>query len=365
MTELTSTHLHSESLGPVLIIGAGLVGASIGCALTAAGEEVHLRDAVAEHAQVAASRGAGRIEDVSPEEVGVVVVAVPPRAVAKVVEEALDEFPNATVTDVGSVKNSVLQALVGRGVELSRYVGSHPMAGSHHAGPITARADLFEGRTWVITPHPAATPGVLATVEALATECGARTVVMPAGDHDVAVAAVSHLPHVVSAMVAAGLNDVAPEHLQLAGQGVRDVTRIAASDPGLWEQILSENSTALAIQLGALGERLTDLSRRLGAREDIRPLLERGVAGTRAIPGKHGTAPQQYAHVIVEIPDSPGSLAKLFADADTAGVNIEDISIEHEQARRTGWLSLAVAPDREETLAKAMVDAGWSVVSNV
>lgn len=351
--------LDHDQLGPVLIIGAGLVGASVGCALTAAGEEVHLRDQVPSHAQVAASRGAGQVEDIDADAVALVVVAVPPRALAQVLSAALDEFPNAVVTDVGSVKQGILTALESRGLELRRYVGSHPMAGSHLAGPVTARADLFTDRTWVVTPHSTATPGALDTVVRLAKSCGSRPVMMDPSEHDVAVAAVSHLPHAVSAMVAAGLVDRPVSHLALAGQGVRDVTRIAGGDPEMWEQILAGNASAVARELTALGERLTELGQRLANRGNVRELLEAGVRGTRAVPGKHGTAAVDYAIVEVEIPDAPGSLARLFTDAADAGINIEDISIDHDPVREVGWLKIQVVPERATAFSEFMAGRGW------
>lgn len=348
-----------EPLGPVVIVGAGLIGASIGCALTAAGEDVYLRDNVSTHVQVAASRGAGRTDAPEREAVALVVAAVPPRVVPPVVSDALDEFPNAVITDVGSVKQGILTALEARGLELRRYVGSHPMAGSHLAGPVTARADLFADRTWVIAPHRTATPGAVATVSRLVAVCGARTVRMDPQEHDRAVAAMSHLPHAVSALVAAGLADRPASHLALAGQGVRDVTRIAAGDPALWEQILVGNAPAVAGELTALGERLSELGRRLAERDNISELLAAGVRGTRALPGKHGTAAGRFASVEVEIPDAPGSLASLFADAADAGINIEDISIEHDQVREVGWLRIQVVPDRAVGFADFMAERGW------
>ncbi|WP_460768620.1 prephenate dehydrogenase [Mariniluteicoccus flavus] len=346
---------------PVVVIGAGLVGASVGCALTAAGREVHLRDAVPAHVQVAASLGAGSEAEVDPDDVALVVVAVPPRALADVVAGALAEFPNAVVTDVGSVKRRVLAGLQESGVPLDRYVGSHPMAGSHVAGPVGARADLFVDRTWVVTPHAAAAPHAVDAVRRLATDCGARLVTMHAAEHDVAVAAVSHLPHAVSALVAAGLTDTDPAHLALAGQGLRDVTRIAAGDPDLWEQILTENAEAVGAQLDALAARLEHLASAVRDGPGVREALQRGVDGTRAIPGKHGAAAVDYAHVSVEIPDEPGSLGRLFRDADEVGVNIEDIAIDHDPVRQIGHLELAVAPDRAAGLADAMRSRGWAV----
>lgn len=349
-------------LGPVLIIGTGLVGASVGCALTAIGEEVHLRDRVPSHARVAASRGAGEVENIDPETVALVVVAVPPRALPGVLAAALDEFPHAVVTDVGSVKQGVLTALESNTEDLARYVGSHPMAGSHLAGPITATADLFQDRTWVVTPHAVASKDAVEAVVALAEACGARTVVMDSAEHDLAVAAVSHLPHAVSAMVAAGLEDRPANHLVLAGQGVRDVTRIAAGDPELWEQILTVNASAVSRELTALGQRLSELGQRLADHGDVRELLEAGRRGTRVIQGKHGTAPIDYAAVQIEIPDAPGSLARLFAHADELDINVEDISIEHDPVRQVGWLKIHVLPHRAEGFAEAMRERGWLVV---
>jgi proteasome alpha subunit len=134
----------------VVIIGAGLIGASIGCALSAAGYAVHLRDHKISHARVAAGLGAGTIDPPISADVDLVVVAVPPGAIADLVVHSLQIYPNATVTDVGSVKAGVLDALWQRDVDLARYVGSHPMAGSHRSGPMTAHPELFVDRTWVV-----------------------------------------------------------------------------------------------------------------------------------------------------------------------------------------------------------------------
>ena len=161
---------------PALVIGAGLVGASVGMALSQAGVAVHVRDAAPSHALVAASRGAGTIDPVLPLDCNLVVVAVPPAHLADVIARALEEFPHATVTDVGSIKGSVLADLRARGVDLARYCGSHPMAGSQHTGPLTARADLFTDRTWIITPHDTSSAQAVLAVQHMAKACGARLV---------------------------------------------------------------------------------------------------------------------------------------------------------------------------------------------
>ena len=356
----------NEGAGPPLtvVVGAGLVGASIGHALTGAGWRVHLLDAVPSHAAVAAGLGAGTADPADPAEVGLVVVAVPPRAIADVVGESLQTYPGATVTDVGSVKAGVLDALWDRPVDLTRYVGSHPMAGSHHSGPVTADGELFVDRTWVVTPHRKSADASTERVVALVQACRARLVTLDVDDHDAAVARVSHLPHLVSVLMAGHLTNVPDEDLVLAGQGLRDVTRIAGGDPGLWQQIVHANATAV---LRELRQVKTSLDRLITAVETppsdpaLGRELERGVDGTRRIPGKHGAAPVPYEQVVVAIPDEPGALARLFGDVEEAGVNVEDIAIEHDASRQVGYLTLSVRPERAEALAVTMRDGGWTV----
>lgn len=347
-----------------VIIGTGLIGASIGCSLTASGYEVHLVDHTSSHAKVAASLGAGTTEPPVSESVRLVIVAVPPTAIADVVVHALETYPQATVTDVGSVKAGVLHAVWARKVDLARYVGSHPMAGSQHSGPMTAHADLFADRTWVITPHRRSAAESVQRVAEVVAACRARPVVMDVDDHDAAVARVSHLPHLMSVLMAAHLTTIEERDLLLAGQGLRDVTRIAAGNPALWEQIVGANSAAVLTELRGVR---AELSRLIMAVEEgpgsapLRDQLERGVRGTLKIPGKHGAALISYQQVTVAIPDTPGALARLFADVDAAGVNVEDISIEHDQAREIGYLALSVAPARADQLVRMMVERGWSV----
>ena len=167
-------------------------------------------------------------------------------------------FPNATVTDVGSVKAAALVDAAAKAPDqLDRYVGSHPMAGSEQSGPLGARADLFDGRAWAVTPHPSSRPDAVDAVERLAQASGAFAVRMTPAEHDEAVAMISHVPQVASSVVAGLLTTAAEDHLVLAGQGLRDVTRIAAGDPVLWSQILSANAEPVARLLHEAAEACT------------------------------------------------------------------------------------------------------------
>ena len=188
--------------GPILIVGAGLIGASVGKALVAAGADVHLWDIDRGNALVAAGRGAGQLDGLDDDAYRVVVVATPPAAVASTIVERLNRHPHAVVTDTASVKGAVLAELIdlaaGRDVDVTRYVGSHPMAGTQYTGPLTASDELFVDRTWVVTPRTDNRHDDVEQVIALARTCGARVVSMDADEHDRAVAEVSHLPHLMS-----------------------------------------------------------------------------------------------------------------------------------------------------------------------
>jgi prephenate dehydrogenase len=221
---------------------------------------------------------------------------------------------------------------------------------------------MFEGRPWAITAHPGATTQAVAAVTALAELCGATPFTFTPEEHDAAVARTSHLPHVVAALVAGALAEAPEEHLTLSGQGVRDVTRVAAGDPRLWEQILTANAAPLADllrgvrgQLDVLVDALDTLSR-----PALRVLLVRGVDGTAAIPGKHGGPPVEETGVFVVVPDHPGELARLFADVGSIGVNVEDVHIDHDPGRRTGLVELRVAAASADHLLASLEARGWA-----
>jgi prephenate dehydrogenase len=347
--------------GPVLVVGTGLLGTSIGLACRRAGLEVLLDDISPEHVRTASGLGAGRPAR-QRDQPQLVVVAVPPDHLGATVARALRDT-DAVVTDVGSVKSRPLHE-VATEVEpslLRRYVGSHPMAGSERSGPLAASGVLFDARPWAVTPHEDSDPAATALVEELAVRCGAVVVRLPPEEHDRAVARISHLPHLLAVLVAGQLADAPPPHLALSGQGVRDVTRVAGSNPAMWQQIVTANADAVLELLGQVRGRLDDLIAAVasGERDALGELLDRGVAGTRAIPGKHGGPVRATSSVFVTVPDHPGELARLFADAGASEVNIEDVHIDHDPGRDTGLVELVVAEGMADRLSASLESRGW------
>jgi prephenate dehydrogenase len=355
----------ARTTGQVRVVGTGLLGTSIGLGLSALDVDVVLDDLSPSTLALAADYGAGRraAEGDAP---ALVVVAVPPDVVARVVAAELDRFPEALVTDVASVKAAPLAALEAAGAPTGRYLGSHPMAGRERSGPIAARADLFLGRPWVITPHAASTPGQAAVLEGLALDLGAVPVRLPVDRHDDAVAIVSHAPQLVSSLLAARLVD-APDHAtDLAGQGLRDTTRIAASDPALWIQILSANAdrvlpvlSDLRDDLDAVVEALTDPTAP-GAQRALADLLAAGNDGVARIPGKHGMD-LRTTTLVVLVDDRPGQIARLLTEIGELGVNLEDLRLEHSPGAPIGIVEIAVAPEVAGGLEADLVRRGWRV----
>ncbi|MFC9396287.1 prephenate dehydrogenase [Streptomyces sp. NPDC057027] len=355
-----------------LVIGTGLIGTSAALTLAGRGVTVHLRDHDPARARTAAALGAGT--DEAPEgPVDLAIVAVPPAHVATTLAEAMKAGAARGYLDVASVKGGPKRELEALGLDLGAYIGSHPMSGKERSGPLAATADLFEGRPWVLTPTRDTDTEVLNLALELVALCRAVPVVMDADAHDRAVALVSHTPQLVSSMVAARLEEAEESAVRLCGQGIRDVTRIAASDPRMWVEILSANPGPVADVLSGVAADLDETVRALralqSASEDdrrdgatgVEDVLRRGNAGRARVPGKHGAAPTAYETVAVLISDQPGELARIFADAGRAGVNIEDVRIEHATGQQAGLVQLMVEPSAASALGTALQERGWSL----
>lgn len=353
--------------GPVKIVGTGLIGTSIGLALRELGVDVLLADSSPAVLNLAVDFGAGRKLEAS-DQPSLVVVCVPPDVTATQVIAELNNHPSATVTDVASVKATIAAELETAGSDLSRYVGSHPMAGREQSGVLAGRSDIFAGRPWVITPNPFSSATAITAVEQLALDLGASIVRMDPAQHDRAVALVSHAPQLAASLMAARLSDSQDSDIALAGQGLRDTTRIAASDPKLWLQILSANSSEV---VKVLRDFSVDLERLLTALEQvgesgslatIGKLLEQGNRGVSRIPGKHGDRAMTYAKIVVMIDDKPGELARLLTEVGDIGVNLEDLTLEHATGAQVGLPELYVLPSAEAELVAQLSERGWKIV---
>ncbi|MEV6836327.1 prephenate dehydrogenase [Streptomyces sp. NPDC051133] len=356
-------------LRTVAVVGTGLIGTSIALALTGQGVTVHLDDHDPVHARTAASLGAG-VTDTADGPVDLAVIAVPPAQVGATLRTLQRRGAARAYTDVASVKVQPWRDVMALGCDPATYVGGHPMAGRERSGPLAAQAGLFEGRAWVLSPSERTASHALRATMELVRRCGAVPVMMTPALHDSAVALVSHAPHVVSALMAARLQHADDSELRLAGQGLRDVTRIAGGDPDLWAEILTANSAAVADVLEDVAQDLEGMANALrhcsGAGEDgrrkgaalVRHALQRARTGHERIPGKHGGERIPCVAVLVRIGDEPGELARLLDATRTLGVNIEDVTIDHD-AGRSGTVELLVAAGAAEKLACELGRQGW------
>ncbi|RSN05676.1 prephenate dehydrogenase [Nonomuraea sp. WAC 01424] len=272
----------------VVVIGCGLIGTSVACALRRAGVRVELADHDPWALAQAARMGAGTALRAGDGPADVVVIATPPSSVAAVLREAQARGLGTVYTDVASAKTRVLAEAERIGCDLTGYVPGHPMAGREISGPGAARAGLFEGRTWALCPHPALSPRALRTVSALASACGAEVTLLAPDAHDRAAAAVSHVPLVLSAALAARFAAQGPDGdpgemgaLPLAAGALRDVTRVAGSPAGMWRDILAHNAGPVADLLEAMTRDLGRVAAALRAADDgpVAEVLARGNEG--------------------------------------------------------------------------------------
>lgn len=339
----------------VHVIGAGLIGTSIGIGLRGAGVTVTIEDADSGSASVA--RKVIADEQRHPDSPQLVIVAVPPLVTVDVARDALARFPSAVVTDVASVKAPVVAA-----VASDRFVGSHPMAGREISGALAAQGDLFRARPWVICPGTAGDAAV-ALVREVAERLGADAVVMDAGAHDAAVTRVSHVPQAVASATATALGRISGDAVSLAGQGLRDVTRIANSPDAMWAQIAELNEENVRLALSEVAHRLADVAASDDLGAAFGSLVAAGREQAARIPGKHGGPRRDWSQITVIVPDEPGQMLRLLQHTADAGVNVEDLILEHSPRQRVGLATLSVDPARKDGYLEVLDSHGWEVVA--
>jgi prephenate dehydrogenase len=294
----------------------------------------------------------------------VVFCAGPVGALPELVAEALGATDDAAVTDVGSTKRELIAGLPADGAE--RFIGGHPLAGAETSGVENARAELFEGARWYLTPTERSSGVHYDRLQRTVADLGARPQAIDPETHDRVMATVSHLPHVLANVLvqeAAEALAEESERLPEVGPSFRDTTRVAGANPGIWGDIFASNREAVASEIDAVAARLTAAAKliRAGdsdavrawhreALEDRRRLLERELVGG------------ELRQLRVGVENRPGTVAEIALALGRAGVNIEDMALYPAADMRTGAISIWVAGEDEAVRASEVVrDLGHAV----
>jgi prephenate dehydrogenase len=291
----------------------------------------------------------------------IVVLALPTSKLPLVIESEFKLNPHSTFMDVGSVKNEVLLYVKTITGLSTRFLPTHPMAGREIGGAASARADLFQGRSWILTPDQDCSSGSKELVLELINQLGATPIELSADAHDAAVARISHLPQIAASLVAKQLTGTPAEWMELSGQGLRDTTRIAGSDENLWKEIIFSNRTEIAELLINLQNDLSKMINSLDDPSKIVELIAAGRDGKAMIPGKHGGKAREYSYLPIVIDDKPGQLAAIFNECAAMQVNVEDLSIEHSPGQLSALITLSLSAVDAEKLSNHLTSIGWNV----
>lgn len=332
------------------IIGAGLIGGSIGAGLRRRGWHVTGTDLDPDRVSRALEIGAIDAAGEDPAAL-VTFVATPAGAVAEAAAGALER--GGVVTDVAGIKGPILQQITD-----PRFVGGHPMAGSEQAGVEGSDPEMFEGATWVLTPATHTDPAAYATVRSVVGVLGANVVELPAARHDDLVAMVSHVPHLTAATLMNLAADTALEHatlLRLAAGGFRDMTRIAAGEPGIWPDLVVDNREGILEVLDRLIASLGEVRDVVASRDRdlMLKFLERAREARVNLPAKVA-AVADTSEIRVPVPDRPGVLAEVTTLLGEMAVNIYDLEIAHSAEGDRGVLVLVVDSAAAERVRSAL-----------
>ncbi|HEX9123846.1 MAG TPA: prephenate dehydrogenase [Actinomycetota bacterium] len=352
----------------IAIVGTGLIGTSIALAGRRNGNQVRGFDADAGVLVAAAERSG--LEPASSVQAcvagaGLVFLCTPVPTIPGLANEALRAEPGAVVTDVGSVKSHVLAEVeaTARPQDVSRFVGGHPMGGSERSGPQWAAAGVLDGIVWVITPSGATSGEAADRLRSWVSRIGARAVLMDPRRHDRLVAMVSHLPQIASTALmglAAAEEAGEPDILLLAAGGFRDLTRLAASNPHLWSDILLSNREAVAEAIGLYVKRLSGLRDMVlaGSADEVEASFEEAKSARLSLAAKPRVR-TGVGVLQVPVPDRPGALADLTASLGAARVNIEDLQIVHSPEGGRGTVHLTIAVPQLEAASAALQARGF------
>lgn len=294
----------------------------------------------------------GVIDDwLGPEQLAdceVLFLCTPLEVMKEVLEELLPQLrPGIVLSDVGSVKGPVMklfQAMLPEGVP---YIGGHPLAGSEKGGLLAADAFLFENAAYVLSPGKSCPQKALLSLAELIKAIGARVVIMSSGEHDSLVARISHVPHLMANVLMHQLRDEGD--LSMAGGGLRDMTRIAASDASLWTNILLFNQPEVLAALHRTQQHVESFIQALKQqdREALAFLLEQAGERRRQMPRSRACL-DEAADLVAVIPDRPGTLGLVATILGEAGINIHDIQIMSVRDEDEGTIRISVEPSQAQ-----------------
>jgi prephenate dehydrogenase len=355
----------------IAILGVGLLGGSIGLAARErAGAQVSGWDPDPRVCEAALALGAidAQAADIAGAVAGagVVFVAAPVGALVETVRVALAAVgPDVVVTDVGSTKRAIAAA----GREDERFIGGHPLAGAETAGVAHARADLFDGAVWYLTPARGSTAGVLyERLHRLLTSFGAQPTAIDADTHDRLMASVSHLPHVLANLLVAQAAGVlgaeggaeGERHLPAVGPSFRDATRVAGANTAIWTDIYLSNSDALIAGIDGLIGQLGEVRAALAAGDAaaVSAWNDRAHADREALLGAGlvgGAGGDDVIELRASVPNRPGVIAELALALGGAGVNILDMALSPSEDNRQGVIALWVGGELRAGRAQELI----------
>jgi prephenate dehydrogenase len=335
----------------VAVIGVGLMGGSLGLAARERAGVTDVRGYSQTRAtlDLALERGAITTACASLEEAAtgadLVFVCTPVRLVVKHVKAALAAAPpHAVISDVGSTKGPLMRALTPE--EQERCVGGHPLCGSETAGVANARASLYEGATYFVTPGDHVSTEAYQLLYGFLGEIGSRPVAVDPEEHDRLMAVVSHLPHVLAnvLMTQAGLHTGSRDALLSAGPSFRDLTRVAGSNRRVWTDIFLENRAALLAALATFQQGLQEVLEALAANdaERLGDTIRNAASQRERMLAAGSLTARELHRLIVRVPDRPGVFSEIMVALGDAGINIEDLSMHHMSAELGGTLTVYV-----------------------
>lgn len=339
------------------IVGSGLIGTSIALRLRELDVSVDIFDS--NQANLALARDLVSAKEVSDPDV--TIIATPVNSILESLKSEFSRHTQSIFIEVSGIKSNLVQQVEKFSDLAYRFCAVHPMAGREVTGPQSARADLFESRAWIVSPTSKTSERPLQIAKELGEILGSTVYEISPDEHDSAIAAVSQLPQILSSLLGASLLDEKESSLDLAGQGLRDMTRLADSNGELWAFLLSGNAEQLIPRLKNFVTDIEKLSASLknGDVEKIKEFITRGNKGKALIPGKHGAKKRDYTFLPIVISDKPGQLAAIFNECAEAKVNIEDLELEHSPGQETGLITLSLSATDAEKLKEHLQKRGW------